>query len=938
MIGWVYETPHEKVKEAERDLEDFYNDDLVNDLEATADKEKEILDKRIEQWELYLQALEWRYNEQERILRDQLLMELLNVESQEEIAERIFEDWDNFNEYCEGSFKNYDGIFNDFLDSYRDNVLELDALQKEQKEVLSSSLSGIMGSNDQNLEMGLGNMDNIENAMGMSEEDKKALAAAGKKYNIAQQAYLSTTDAVLKEAMKQAMEQAHEEAEAIRAKYGYSGGADGSALIIIDKGLYAQYMGDGYKNQMDTEEEFYDFYDNLFDDFGNIEDDRLNDVSDFANALKNNYGKVDSSNNGYLKDENTFLDGHESNGFWQANINDDIIQNWLMYENDFSITSDYITMDFAEFLEKYRDQIYEYAELQGELEDLFENQPESGSGGTAGGGDAPGMEGDYEHWDEMTKEDQEALKAAGEKYNKYAELYAQTGLQKYKELMEEAHEEAEAIRKKYGYSGGDDGSDNIPQGMEGDYEHKNEMSAADKKALAEAGERYNKAAKLYEETGDAYYKELMEKAHEDAEAIRKKYGYSGGTDGSGNLEVASEYYDALADIESDRVNDYESYVGSVASISDDLSAVNNASATDFSKYASKIATLYNQKYAQDTLSNRNEESNVNYHGDNAIAQANINEDIINDWLNFTKNTQVEYDLINMNMSDFLEKYADNIEEFAKLRDKYGDLMDSDYEVSVDKEGNIQVSGGNSSEDKWSGNSNDSIGSSGSSKDDWLGGQSFSEWLEDHDAPSDVIIGEIMRESGMDYDEARDYYNDHVKKSSGSSSKSGSSKSNSSKRTSSSSKKTNSNSSSKKTSSSNNLMARDISNAGKTVEKNGYLITYDENGYAKSAKKKGYADGIKQGPVTYTGLAMLHGSPGKPEYVLNNDQAYNLLYNLATTKKPEIEDGEAKGDNYIYNISEVNIDGTEDPADFWNSVMNAAGNRHNVTKNGTNKNR
>ena len=84
--------------------------------------------------------------------------------------------------------------------------------------------------------------------------------------------------------------------------------------------------------------------------------------------------------------------------------------------------------------------------------------------------------------------------------------------------------------------------------------------------------------------------------------------------------------------------------------------------------------------------------------------------------------------------------------------------------------------------------------------------------------------------------------------------------------------------------------------------------------------------------------MLHGSPGKPEYVLNNDQAYNLLYNLATTKKPEIEDGEAKGDNYIYNISEVNIDGTEDPADFWNSVMNAAGNRHNVTKNGTNKNR
>ena len=32
----------------------------------------------------------------------------------------------------------------------------------------------------------------------------------------------------------------------------------------------------------------------------------------------------------------------------------------------------------------------------------------------------------------------------------------------------------------------------------------------------------------------------------------------------------------------------------------------------------------------------------------------------------------------------------------------------------------------------------------------------------------------------------------------------------------------------------------------------------------------YSSGIENGPVTYTGLAMLHGTPSSPEYVLNSD--------------------------------------------------------------------
>lgn len=866
MIGWVYETPHDKVKEAERDLEDFYNDDLAQDLQDTADKEKDILDQRIEQWELYLQALEWRFDEQERILRDQLLMELLNVESQEEIADRIFADWDEFNSYCEGSFKHYDGIFNNFMDSYRDNVLELDSLQKQMQEVLSSTMSGILGQNNQNIQMGINNTGNISEAMGMSAKDQAALTAAGKKYTIAQNAYLSSTDENLKAQLKQAMEQAHAEAEAIRAKYGYSGGADGSALIVTDKGLYSQYMGSGYKDQMQTEENFLNFYDNLFGDFGDLEDDRLSGISSFANGLANNYNQVNSQNNSYLNAEGIFLDEHNYNGQYQSSINDSIIQDWLMYVNDAGVSYDYVIMDFQSFLDKYRAQIEEYAQLQ----IMLAGSMNSGLGGGnyvisgSGGSTSSGMVGDASNWEQM--------------------------------------------------------------------------SAADQAALNAAGEKYNQASALYQQTGDTYYKEIMEQAHKDAESIRNKYGYSGGEDGSDYIITTSNIYSAISDLESDRISDYEYYVGSVASIANDLNTVNTASNRDYSSYAKELANLYNLKYSQDVLSNQNEKNNVEYHGENAINQANINAGIISDWLALNEGTQVTYDLLNQNFGDFLDTYANQIQKFANLKSQLATIMGSNIDFAYDKNGNLTVSGGGISGtvDKWLGNASDSIGASGPSGDAWLGGQSFSEWLEDNDAPSSVVIGEIMKESGMDYDEAKDYYNDYVKNGSSSSSdSSGSSGSGGSNKggSSSSSNKGSGSSSSNKGSSSSSSSSDDkpswvgVSESMKDTGK----------GYEDTISK--YAGGIEEGPVTYTGLAMLHGSTSKPEYVLNNDQAYNLLYNLSSSRLSDFETkDDNNGETYVYNIGEVNVDGTDDPADFWSTVMNAAGNRHNVTKNGTYKNR
>lgn len=68
-----------------------------------------------------------------------------------------------------------------------------------------------------------------------------------------------------------------------------------------------------------------------------------------------------------------------------------------------------------------------------------------------------------------------------------------------------------------------------------------------------------------------------------------------------------------------------------------------------------------------------------------------------------------------------------------------------------------------------------------------------------------------------------------------------------------------------------------SDGSTTVVYNG--VTYDAVKYDSTAMK--YATGILNGAVTKTGAAILHGSQAKPEYVLNNDQAYTLLRNLST---------------------------------------------------------
>lgn len=101
-----------------------------------------------------------------------------------------------------------------------------------------------------------------------------------------------------------------------------------------------------------------------------------------------------------------------------------------------------------------------------------------------------------------------------------------------------------------------------------------------------------------------------------------------------------------------------------------------------------------------------------------------------------------------------------------------------------------------------------------------------------------------------------------------------------------------------------------------------------------AKHSGeYSNGILGGPVSYTGLAMLHGSPSKPEYVLNNDQAYNLLRYMSTTRMPAFNSTKCgdSGTQYIVQ-GDIILEGVNNPQEFWGEVTKAMGNRWNVTKN------
>ena len=152
--------------------------------------------------------------------------------------------------------------------------------------------------------------------------------------------------------------------------------------------------------------------------------------------------------------------------------------------------------------------------------------------------------------------------------------------------------------------------------------------------------------------------------------------------------------------------------------------------------------------------------------------------------------------------------------------------------------------------------------------------------------------------------------------------------------SSSSKKPSSSSSSKKPSSTSSLKpSGPVAGAliGATHGKKPSSSTNNYSGYlANGGYWRNYSTGIENGPVTYTGLAMLHGTPSTPEYVLNSDQAYSLLRYMATNS-PKFTPVNSSG-NVTYSYGDIIMNGVNDPEEFFSELASAMDRKYSTTKN------
>ena len=139
-IGWVYESNPTKLREKQRDIDNFYKQDRLDDLNNTKDAEQQILQDRIDAWDKYLEQLEWDYKEYERLENERILKELMNANSEEEIRARITADMQKFNSNVQQNYKNYTTIFQDnLLTPYRQANEQLAELRRQRLELLDTS-------------------------------------------------------------------------------------------------------------------------------------------------------------------------------------------------------------------------------------------------------------------------------------------------------------------------------------------------------------------------------------------------------------------------------------------------------------------------------------------------------------------------------------------------------------------------------------------------------------------------------------------------------------------------------------------------------------------------------------------------------------------------------------------------------------------------------
>ena len=93
----------------------------------------------------------------------------------------------------------------------------------------------------------------------------------------------------------------------------------------------------------------------------------------------------------------------------------------------------------------------------------------------------------------------------------------------------------------------------------------------------------------------------------------------------------------------------------------------------------------------------------------------------------------------------------------------------------------------------------------------------------------------------------------------------------------------------------------------------------------------FSSGLEAGVMAHTGLAMLHGTPQKPEYVLNNDQAWTLLKNFATLSLPAFDRKSSnKTINYQF-YGDLHLPNVQDPSTFFEELLRQSSSQFNITQ-------
>lgn len=144
------------------------------------------------------------------------------------------------------------------------------------------------------------------------------------------------------------------------------------------------------------------------------------------------------------------------------------------------------------------------------------------------------------------------------------------------------------------------------------------MNSADKQKIAALGEQWVAAQKAGNQGG-------MNEAHEQAEMIRKKYGYSGGGDGSGFKIVGNNTVLPAAKDQSESIN--KIYDAQQKAKTDALKAAYDQNMADYDAQAAKIPQAYNEARRQ-----------VSTQAD--ISRANLNEQMAGSGINVGAGSQL----------------------------------------------------------------------------------------------------------------------------------------------------------------------------------------------------------------------------------------------------------------------------------------------------------